>query len=130
MFMSPSRVLAIFEDAIRNRRILKVRYQHMSGEREIVERTMAPFDRGTKRPDLIYLFCYEHTDEKTGRHAPQVHPIGLNYVVSMTDIPGRHFDERELTLINRENTKSHFDYYSEWHLLRKWGIARDRDWYR
>ena len=109
MFISKEEVKRIFEDAIINRKILKIKYQHISIDNEIVEHDKAPFDLGTTNPktqesnkDNAYLFCFGHKND-FGREDEKVHPISSRHIISIEDT-GRKFDENELAEINLKNT--------------------------
>ena len=127
MFMSVPEVTKIIEESILQREILHVRYQHVK-DSEIVDRKMAPFDIGTTNPktyeqnkDNIYMFCFDHKDEKLNIPKPMVHPIKIYRIVNMKD-SGETFDENELADINLRNTG--YDYRTC-----RFALLPDRDWF-
>lgn len=128
MFLSRTEVQRIIENAIRDRKILKVRYQHVGEDQDIVTRTKAPFDIGTTNPKTyernknnLYMFCYDHRDEETGLSKPMVHPISILHVISISET-GELFNPSELTDIHRRNTGFN---YRTW----RWAVVPDRNWY-
>ena len=128
MFLSRYEVQRIVEQAIRERKILRITYQHGDKDQQVAARTMAPFDIGTtnlttyeQNRDNVYMFCFEHVDKKTGLKKPIVHAVNINHVMSASDT-GQQFDPVDLTEINKRNTG--YDYRRC-----RWAIVRDRDWY-
>jgi len=116
----------IIEDAIYNKKILKIKYRNAKDETNVSLK--APFDLGTTTPENIdkfknnlYAFCIKHKDLKTGLLKPIVHPISAARILSIEDT-GDIFDEVELTAVNFRN--SNYNYKTC-----KWAIAKDRGWY-
>lgn len=129
MFLSQSEVIRIIEDAIINKKILKVKYQHTSSDNEIITSIKAPFDLGTtntktyyRNKDNLYMFCFNHIDEKTKQKLPIVHPISSLHIMSIAET-GQKFDPIELTDINKANNK--YDYRTC-----KWSLIPNRNWYK
>ena len=128
MFLSKEDVIKKIEDAIINREILKFTYQHISINNEIVERYKAPFDIGTTNPktqesnkDNAYLFCFDHTDDKSGQKNEMVHAISSTHIISI-EKTGRYFNENELANKHKENTG--YDYRQC-----KFAILPNRNWF-
>ena len=127
MFISVPEVTKKIEESILQREILHVRYQHVKNS-EIVDRKMAPFDIGTTNPktyeqnkDNIYMFCFDHRDERLNVIKPRVHPIKIDRVVGVKKT-GEHFDENELADIHMQNTG--YDYRTC-----RFALLPDRDWF-
>jgi len=128
MFLTKEEVMAKIEDAISNRKILKFTYQHISVDNSIVEHLKAPFDLGTTNPktyesnkDNAYLFCFDHTDEKSGQKNEIVHPISSTHIISIEET-GRFFDENELADKHKQNTG--YDYRQC-----KFALLPNRNWF-
>jgi hypothetical protein len=128
-FLARDIVTERIKDAIISRKVLKVCYQHVSTDNEIVERKKAPFDIGTTNPrtydsnrDNVYLFCYNHIDDKTGQEKEFVHPININHIVSIEET-GETFNENELADIHQQNTGYN---YREC----EFSLLPDRDWFK
>ena len=109
MFLTREEVTKKIEDAITNKKVLLIKYQHVAIDDKIVDRKQAPFDIGTTNPktyesnkDNVYNFCYDHIDEETGTKKQMVHPINIYHIISIEET-GENFDENELADINLEN---------------------------
>lgn len=109
MYMNIDDVKVAIKDAIENRKIVQVKYQHVT-DGIIVERKQAPFDIGTTNPkyieshrDNIYMFCYDHIDSRTGVPKQMVHPIKMSKTISIIET-GANFNENELADIHLQNT--------------------------
>ena len=129
MFLQRNEVVQKIEEAIVNRKILSVKYQHVSEDDDIVDRKMAPFDVGTTNPkkvesnkDNVYLFCYDHIDKKNDIKKPIVHAINIKHILSIEET-GENFDENELADINLKNIG--YD-YREYNFV----ILPDRGWFK
>ena len=128
MFLTREEVTKKIKNAIANKKIILVKYQHVSIDDEIVERRQAPFDIGTTNPkthesnrDNIYNFCYDHIDRKSEIKNQIVHPINIYHIISIEET-GENFDEKELANINLENTG--YDYRNC-----EFAILPDRNWF-
>ena len=127
MFMPRNEVQRVVEQAIRERKVLTIAYQHVALDGNVVTRRQAPFDIGTTNPktsfqnrDNLYMFCYDHVDPKTGLHKPMVHAININHVASLS-ILEEVFNPAELMDIHMRNTGFN---YRTW----RWAILPNRDW--
>jgi hypothetical protein len=114
------------EDAIYNKKILRIKYQNAKDEINVSLK--APFDIGTtttenidKFKNNLYAFCINHKDSKTGLLKPMVHPISALRILSIEDT-GEIFDEEKLTTVNLINSKYNYK-------TCKWAIAKDRKWF-
>lgn len=130
MYLTKLQVKDIIEKAIYNKTILEITYDHTTDDVRRYSRKMAPFDIGTTNPktyewnkDNLYVFCYEHIDEKTGYNKPQVHAISSLRIINVVETE-EHFDPFELADINKKSSKNNYDYRTC-----KWAIAPDRGWY-
>ncbi|MGB3478758.1 MAG: hypothetical protein WBB67_06325, partial [bacterium] len=86
------------------------------------------FDIGTTNPktyeqnkDNIYMFCFDHRDERLNVIKPRVHPIKIDRVVEIKKT-AEHFDENELANIHIQNTG--YDYRTC-----RFALLPDRDWF-
>lgn len=130
MYLTKSQVKSIVEKAIYNKTILEITYDHTTDDIRRFSRNIAPFDLGTSNPkyfernkDNLYVFCYDHIDEKTNTKKPHVHAISSLHIINLKETDD-HFDPVELTDINKKNSKYNYDYRTC-----KWAIAIDRKWY-
>jgi hypothetical protein len=128
MYMSIDAVTAAIKHAIESRKILGVKYQRVQ-DGATVERRKAPFDIGTTNPkyieshkDNVYMFCYDHVDEKTGMSKQIVHPVKIGKIISIVDT-GKNFDENELADIHLHNTG--YDYR-----ICTFAFLPKRNWFR
>lgn len=115
MYLSCNQVINIVSEAITNRRVLAVRYQHTDDKMVVVHR-LAPFDIGTTNPkniqrfaDNLYAYSYTRIDRKTNIADPRVATFNINFFIEMTPT-GEIFDETDLSLKNLHATK--YDYRS------------------
>jgi hypothetical protein len=127
MVIPVNEVQKIIEDAIINRKVLLVQYQH-ADDKNIVLRKMAPFDIGNTNPkyseafkDNAYMFCYDHYDYRLQERRPIVHPIRIDLITSIK-LNGQVFDEKELADIHLKNTG--YDYRTS-----IFAILPDRNWF-
>lgn len=128
MYMDVDDVVAIIVDAIKYRRILRVKYE-CARDGAVVEKNKAPFDIGSTNPKYAethkhsaYMFCYDHVDERSGRTKPVVHPIRIDRVISIT-ATGATFDENELADINQKNIGHDYRTYN-------FAVLPERDWFK
>lgn len=115
-------------NAIIERNVLSVRYQHVS-DGQIVDHLIAPFDIGTTNPsraavsdDLVWAFCFTHIDPKTLRPDPRVLSLDAKQFVAIGDT-GDDFDENELAEIHRNRTG--YDYRNC-----RFAKVPERDWFK
>lgn len=127
MFMPRLEVQRIIEQAIREKKLLIITYQHVAVDGSTVTRKQAPFDIGTTNPktsfqnrDNLYVFCCEHIDTKSGMRRPMVHPININHIVAISTTD-ESFSPAELMDENMRNTGFN---YRTW----RWAIVPDRGW--
>jgi hypothetical protein len=128
IYLSRDTVREIVADAIIKKLILCIKYQHLWGNNDIVIKEKAPFDLGTTNPktyqknkDILYAYCFQHHDEKTGQLNPIVHGINALCIISIEDT-GKTFDPIELTKINFKN--NNYDYRQC-----RWALVPNRKWY-
>ncbi len=128
MFVSTTDVIEKYKDAIKHRKILRVKYQHKEDEK-IVERRKAPMDYGTRNPqtyeinkDNLYMWCYDHVNKKTGEIEPTLHPVKDYLIISMEET-GETFNENEL--VNEIFQKTDWDYRTK-----GFAFMPDRDWFQ
>lgn len=129
IFLQKSTVVNIIQEAIKQKKLVYIEY-YTKGNPELKKRKKAPFDLGSTNPsikireknkDILYMFCFNHTDVKTGRAVPQVHGHSSLDIVRL-EILEEKFDPVELTKIHYFNTGFN---YQTW----KWAIVSDRNWY-
>ena len=126
-FIAKSTVKLIISDAILNRSILNVKYQHTS-DGEIVTHKLAPFDIGSTNPktrlknaDMLYAYSYTHINEKSNRLDPKVCAFNINNFIFI-DVTEESLDEIELAKLNLE--KTHYDYRAC-----NFALVPDRNWF-
>jgi hypothetical protein len=114
--------------AIRRKKILLVKYLRKQNG-EIIVRRQAPVDYGTTDPntqnmekDSIFMWCYDHIDEKTGKMNPTFHSVKDYLIVSMEETEAT-FDENELA--DKIFQKTGWDYRT-----RGFAFLPDRKWFR
>lgn len=129
MYLSIDEVKQVIEDATKNRKVLRVQYESKE-HKGIVERKMAPFDIGTTSvryvesyKDNLYMFCYDHIDDKTGQPLQRVHPIRIGKIISILET-GEHFNENELADIHKRNDPRQYDYRDC-----KFAFLPNRNWF-
>lgn len=127
MFLSRSVIQSIIEEAIYLKKLIEIEY-YTKGNPILKKRIKAPFDLGTSNPkyyeknkNQLYLFCFDHKDEKTGLTKPFVHGHDAFGVLKLK-ILDECFNPEELRLINIRN--AHYDYK-----LCNWAIAKNRNWF-
>lgn len=127
-FLSKAQVISIVSEAIENREILLIEYQH-TADGEIVNHKIAPFDFGTTNPktyernkDNVYAYSYTHIDKKTNRADPKVCPFNVNNFIKMTSTDGT-FNENELSRLNQQQT--HYDYKTC-----NFALLPNRNWFK
>lgn len=128
MYLKMTEIKPIIENAILEKKILIVTYHRMNDLFTKRVRTKAPFDLGTTNPKFfernknnLYMYCYEHVDEKTNLKKPMVHGISALHIISIEDA-GKNFDPIELTRIHYRNTG--YDYRTC-----NFALAQKRNWY-
>lgn len=129
MFIPKEKVASIISDAILNRTVLNVKYQHTS-DNEIVLHKIAPFDIGStnlnpkireSNAERLYAFSFTHKDDN-GNSKPKVCAFNINYFIEITPT-NETFDETELAKENLQRTR--YDYRDC-----KFAIHPNRDWFK
>ncbi len=129
MFIPKEKVISIISDAILNRNILNVKYQHTS-DFKVVTHTIAPFDIGSTNPNLkiresnaerLYAFSFTHKD-KNNNPKPSVCAFNINYFIEITPT-NEIFDETELAKENLQRGGFNYRNY-------KFALHPDRDWFK
>jgi hypothetical protein len=128
MYLQLYQIKPIIEEAILEKKILIVTYHRVNDTITNRIRTKAPFDLGTTNPKYyernknnLYMFCYEHVDEKTGYKKPMVHGISALHILDIKD-SGKNFDPIELSKIHYNNTN--YDYRTC-----NFALVPNRNWY-
>jgi hypothetical protein len=130
--MNALSVRQLITEAIESRSILLIRYQH-TGDGEVVDHRIAPFDIGTTNPktqernkDNVYAYSYSysytHLDSKTNLPSPKVCAFNIDSFIDIRD-SGERFDENELARLNQLATN--YDYRTC-----EFNVAKTRRWFR
>ncbi|MGI8922764.1 MAG: hypothetical protein ACR2HJ_01780 [Fimbriimonadales bacterium] len=124
--MTIQKAKTIVVDAIANRKILEMIYQHSTDDQS-VEHTIAPLDIGSTNPDrkkssaeLLFAYSYTHLD-KEGRKKPKVCAFKIPNIIELRDT-GSTFDPIEIANLNRKATG--YDYRDC-----DFALLPNRDWY-
>jgi hypothetical protein len=131
MYLSREIVVELVSEAIEEKKILLVKYEHVKDE-EIVNHKIAPFDIGSSNPDpklrarnenLLYAYCFTHRDKKRNNAPdPKVVAFDIEHFLEM-DFNNEKFDENELSELNLERTKWDYSTY-------KFALLPARNWFK
>lgn len=128
MYLSKQEVISIVSDAISDKRILSVRYQH-TNDGETVRHELAPFDIGSTNSnpkiqsanaEKLYAFSYTHKN-KENQSDPKVCAFNINNFLEIVK-KDEIFDERDLATKNLSATK--YDYRNC-----RFALLPDRNWF-
>ncbi len=129
MFIPRQEVISTISEAILNKNILLVKYQH-TDDKEIVLHKIAPFDIGSTNPnpnirknsdDRLYAFSFTHKDD-SGQSKPMVCAFNINYFIEIQKTDDV-FDEVNLAKENQQRTK--YDYRTC-----KFALVPERNWFQ
>ena len=127
MYLSANRIIDIVCEAITERHILAVRYQHTDNQMIVLHR-LAPFDVGTTNPkniqrfaDNLYAYSYTHIDRETNLPDPRVITFNIHYFIDIITTE-EIFDETDLCLRNLRATK--YDYRNC-----RFALLPNRNWF-
>ena len=126
-FLPKVAVVGIVANAITERQVLLVRYQH-TGDGDVVSHRIAPFDIGSTNlrtrerfRNSLFAYSFTHVDDKTGLPDPKVCVFDIEHFLSMTP-SGETFDEDDLAARNRSATG--YDYR-----ICRFALLADRHWF-
>ncbi|HCA56436.1 MAG TPA: hypothetical protein DEP46_00480 [Blastocatellia bacterium] len=126
-FLSADDVISVVREAIQDRLVLSVRYQH-TDEKEIVEHKIAPFDIGSTNPKTerqtqnnLYAYSYTRISSNTNLPDPRVVAFNINNFLEIKPT-GENFDEVELSKKNFNVTGYDYRYC-------RFALLPNRDWY-
>lgn len=129
MFIPKEKVISIISDAILNRSVLNVKYQHTRDDETVLHK-LAPFDIGSTNPNTkiresnaerLYAFSFTHKDDN-GNSKPTVCAFNINNFIEILPT-NETFDETDLAIQNLE--RRGYDYRKC-----KFALHPDRDWFK
>ena len=129
MFLNKQVAISIISEAISNKNVLLVKYQHTT-DGETVNHKIAPFDIGSTNPnpkiqnanaEKFYAYSFTHTN-KDNQSDPKVCAFNINSFLEITRID-ENFDETDLAIKNLSSTK--YDYRNC-----KFALQPNRNWFQ
>ncbi len=126
-FLPRTAVVEIVVNAITERQVLLIRYQH-TDDGDVVSHRVAPFDIGSMNlrtkerfRNSLFAYSFTHVDDKTGLPEPKVCVFDIEHFLSMTP-SGERFSEDDLAARNRSATG--YDYSRC-----RFALLPDRHWF-